>query len=1050
MQEIYTKPLRVYILLAALAAWGIFSGLNLPISLFPKSSQVNISVRVPYGSLSSQQFFETYGQDLESSLNSVKVSGVGVYELSAEYRLSSANYNLKFNWGAEGEQALKEVDTLVKNRFSNVDDSVRRGINIYQSHNNQGFFAVSFYSPMRSLDEIYDILNPIITPFSSQIQDAENVGLFNPNKKEITITLIPEKLAQFEVTTLAIQNAIQSSTFGLNGGTLKIGDKEYLLDIPKSIANSNALGEVRINQDKKKPVYLKDVARINVALSEESRQKFKTSGVDSLILFSSPKEGGNIKNMSDQLIEALKKAQTQWPEDIKYKILVNPSEFINESIHGVVREVFVAALLAVIILFIFIGNFKNVITAAIEIPLSLLLAFILMRLVGMNLNLISLGGLALSAGMNVDASVVVLENIFRHFEGKNPKASYTEKVQTLLQAVAEVRNPIIASTIASLVVFAPLIFTNGLTNSLLGDLAKAVIFSHGLSAVVALILVPTIRLQLISQGLLKESHSPFEKFLGHIESAYSKSLLWFLKSTKSQILVYSLVILALPLLVYTVIPKLNKEIIGRPDTDWLIVGAYSSSFNTSKEVEAELEMMEQTLIQKFPNEFSYTFTQIYGDQNGNIMFRLKDKKKIEKMASLTEEIFKNTPTKSYWVEQWNPSELEIPDPPDVRIELTAGTPLSRHQAAQDLQDIVYSEGLYDKMRVTPSTQKPKSIFIRDSNSFGSPQEVLSKSEISHYLRVATDGVYVQKLAENQKDIPIYLRLEKNSVNSLELVKSLPIGFEGRLIPLGALAQFNIEERLPNIYRENQRSLVVMQGSLNKKNKDQSSTKRIEFKKRLIEFENKLKGQASNKENPIPQISDVVPDKELQEALNQLKLAIGISIFLIFLTMVLQLGDLVQSLLVLVAIPLGFIGTLASLYVFKSTLSLNSGLGTILLNGIAVANSIILVDFIQKLFSSGLPALESTLKASTARLRPILMTSLTTVLGMLPIALGLGEGGKILQPLGIAVCGGLWVSMSLTLFVVPALQFQYLNYKSEKEKNKFPAQFAKSNLPEIYP
>ncbi len=172
-------------------------------------------------------------------------------------------------------------------------------------------------------------------------------------------------------------------------------------------------------------------------------------------------------------------------------------------------------------------------------------------------------------------------------------------------------------------------------------------------------------------------------------------------------------------------------------------------------------------------------------------------------------------------------------------------------------------------------------------------------------------------------------------------------------------------------------------------------------------------------------------KELQEALHQLEWAVAISIFLIFITMVVQLGDLIQSLLVLVAIPLGFIGVIVSLWVFKSSLSLNSGLGTILLNGIAVANSIILVDFIQKMFQSGQTALEATLNASTTRLKPILMTSLCTVLGMLPIAVGMGEGGKILQPLGIAVCGGLWVSMLLTIFFVPALQYQYLRSRENK-------------------
>ena len=180
---------------------------------------------------------------------------------------------------------------------------------------------------------------------------------------------------------------------------------------------------------------------------------------------------------------------------------------------------------------------------------------------------------------------------------------------------------------------------------------------------------------------------------------------------------------------------------------------------------------------------------------------------------------------------------------------------------------------------------------------------------------------------------------------------------------------------------------------------------------------------------------VDPDIELNQAIEQLKWAMFLSITLVFLTIVLQFGDVVHSLLVLVAIPLGVIGVLLSLWIFKSTLSLNSVLGVILLNGISVANSIILVDFMKRLVDEGMPARLAAVTAARARLRPILMTSLTTVLGMLPIALGMGEGGRILQPLGIAVSGGLWVSMSLTLFVVPALQVSYMEYKEAKKITK---------------
>jgi HAE1 family hydrophobic/amphiphilic exporter-1 len=310
-------------------------------------------------------------------------------------------------------------------------------------------------------------------------------------------------------------------------------------------------------------------------------------------------------------------------------------------------------------------------------------------------------------------------------------------------------------------------------------------------------------------------------------------------------------------------------------------------------------------------------------------------------------------------------------------------------------------------------------------------EVLSRYDLSHFLRVATDGVYVDRIFDRSAMLSIYLRMPKERSQSVEAISSLPVGFEGRLIPVGALARVSIQEKEPPIYRENQRALSLLEGKLKKVNAHFSDERREKARAAVAAYREKMAASNDVPKADNPLVIEGQGDQELQDALEQLKWAVLISIALIFLTMVLQLGDIVHSLLVLVAIPLGIIGVIISLAVFRSTLSLNSGLGTILLNGIAVANSIILVDFIRKQCALGRGALEATVSASAARLRPILMTSLCTVLGMFPVALGLGEGGKTLQPLGIAVCGGLWVSMSLTLYLVPCLQYQYLRWKTAR-------------------
>lgn len=1028
MNSLYTKPLRVYVILGALALWGIWSGLKLPISLFPNSNEVLIAVDVPYGSYSSQQFFDLYGQKIESSLQGIKSNSIPVKELRAEYRNQNTQYLVRFDWGADPDKALNDISNLVRTHLSSAGDEILRGLRVNSWSDNRGFFAVSFYSPLHSLDEVYQILEPLISPIQSQIEDAASIGLWNPAQKEISIALIPEKLALYELKASQIQKVIQNGVTSLNGGTLKIGEEEYLLNLPKNLTDLQSLSQLRVSEPGKPALHLKDVANISYGVSKNNRRKFKTSGVESLILFGDPKEGGNIKRMSDQILEHLKILEKKWPSDIQYKILVNPSEFINSSIEGVIHEVFLAALLAVIVLFLFIGSLKNVITAAIEIPLSLLMAFILMRFSGMNLNLISLGGLALSAGMNVDASVVVLENIIRHFEINKKNLNYNEKLKVLIQAVNEVKIPIIASTISSLVVFLPLIFTEGLTHALLGDLAKAVIFSHGLSAFVALILVPTIRLHLISKGLSLESHSPFEKYFRKLENFYKISLSHFLDKKVWQKVVGGFLILLIPLLIYFVLPRLETEVIGKPESDWLMIGINAPAFSSMKEMESELDILEERINQNFKNEYLYTFTQIQGPNNGNIMVRIKDKKRIYTLIEKSEELFKNSTTKFYWVDYWNPSELSIPDPPHWRVEILGGNPLDRQNVTLDIKSLLLEKGIFDQVRTQGLYGREKEIKVQAHSHAEADRQVLSTHEISFLLRIINSGVYVDQLQQNLKSTPIYLRWAKEDVKSLETLKAIPIGFEGRILPLSALTRIEFSEREPRIYRENQQDMYVISGRLNKSHLSDKKEKVKQADMFLAEF--KSKHNKPGAQNPI--ITEVQADKQLREALKQLQWAIIISIALVFLTMLIQLGDVIHASLVLVAIPLGFIGVLISLFIFKSTLSLNSGLGTILLNGIAVANSIILVDFIKKLFEEGQCAKEATINAATARLRPILMTSLTTVLGMLPIAFGFGDGGKILQPLGIAVCGGLWISMLLTLYAVPTLQYLYLSRQKVKK------------------
>jgi HAE1 family hydrophobic/amphiphilic exporter-1 len=382
------------------------------------------------------------------------------------------------------------------------------------------------------------------------------------------------------------------------------------------------------------------------------------------------------------------------------------------------------------------------------------------------------------------------------------------------------------------------------------------------------------------------------------------------------------------------------------------------------------------------------------------------------------------------VDQWNPSELPLPDPENLRIVVRSRETEKMQLATKEIPDALQEKQYYHSLWAVPETNNPEGISVQPRlelwPEIAKSGSRMSPSDLADYTRVATDGKTIGYLTMDSQLTRIRLKYPMSFIKSTEELSALPLSVAGKLIPLKALASINLEKTRPTIYRIDQQEEYLIRGRLKKEEKDSSK----DILKKAEAVVEKWK-----KDSPLGKVVSVSfddPEKEIDDAIRQLTWALGISTTLILLTMILQLGHVMNSVLVFISVPLGLIGVLLSLFIFRSTLSLNSMLGVILLNGIAVANSIILVDFLTRLVNRGLAPHEAALEAARTRLRPILMTSLTTTLGMLPIALGFGEGGRILQPLGIAVSGGLGVSMLLTLYVVPALQVSYLNW-SEKRK-----------------
>ncbi len=1032
MKALYSSPLRVYLCLGVLAFAGIFFGLQIPVSLFPNSSKPIIIVSMPYGHLTANEFIHQHGNRLESQLRAISMDAAEVEKTRSFYDPESMWIEVEFKWRAEPRSALREVEMVAHSYSAQLPEEIRNQVWVGAQTKGSGFFIASFYSSKQSLDHLYQMIEPVLIPAISKIPDVAKPQFWNPMNKEIRIDLNPERMSSFQLLPKDIEQAVRGAMTASNGGSITVGTHQLRIQVPRVIHGVDDLKKILISTPSKQSIHLMDVAKIDYDLKTSDTWSFKTNGAPSLILFVRPRPGGNIKKMSEEIVKTIQSSLVGLPKEIEYKILVDPSQFIRSAIHNVFHEVALGSFLAVLILFVFIGSIKNTMTAAIEIPLSMVLAFIPMKLSGMTLNLISLGGLALSAGMNVDASVVVMENIFRKFEEyKKPQDART-RLRIVLKAVNEVKFAVISSTVASLVVFIPIIFTSDLSYAILGDLAKVVVFSHGLSAFVALILVPTVRLQMMSKSGSQISHSPLNRQITQLEDFYVRSLKRFIESSQLKKVTYLGLVCLFFLLNLVLIPYLPKEVIGKPDTEELMINIYTEGNTLLKQMEEINDDVEQKFLERFGKQIEYTFINAFQPNQSWIMAHLKNKSEMRAIQKEMQELFTNTSKLRFEIVPFNPAELPIPDPPQLRIAIRGGSLSDRSQMTWDLYQLLEENQVFPRLWTEPSVSKHETVVLQPYfdlwSSLRSQGSHLSLSDLADLVRVFTNGRKVGEVTLGDYEKDIFLRYSSPVQVNVEEIRSIPIGIGGVLIPLKALTQVTLEQAHPSIYQENQRELFTILGKLNEGDSAHLAKKKIKQAKDLIESWQKTQNQTES--SPTIMFEDA--EKDIHEAMNQLFFSVLISIALIFLILIVQFGDIINSILVLVAIPLGLIGVLFSLFIFQSPLSLNSVLGVILLNGIAVANSILLVDFLIQRVNEGLTPLEAALDTAKKRLRPILITSLTTILGMLPIALGLGEGGRILQPLGIAVSGGLWVSMGLTLIIVPALQVQYLNWKQTRK------------------
>ncbi len=1031
MDKLLLHPLRVYGAFAILIAVGIWSYVSLPVAMYPSSTKPKVNINVSYGMLTAEGFLHQYGKSLEYDIRQIHERQCTPESTRAHYGADELTLSVEFHWGDEGRKCLHAAQQVLSNQASAWPEEIRRGAYAYLNNSGTGFFFGSFHSAGRSPQEIFDLLEKTLQPQLAKIREAQNPQIWNPNDKQILIELRPQDMAAFKLLPRDVVWAVSKAVKNFGVGTMQSGSSSIKVEVGSQAITLDFLAGITLERRNGQQIRLSEISEIKEAVAKEQQQLIKIDGQSSVGLYVQPAPGQNIKAMSDKILAAVEAASASGvlPKDIQFSVSINPAELIEAATNNVMKEVWLCSLIAVLILFLFIGNIAGTFTALIEIPTSLLLAFILMKLSGVELNLISLGGLALSVGMNVDASIVVIDHLTKKLSRLGTKGMSPPEIARLIsEAVREVAMPVFIATCTSLLVFFPLVFTSDLTYAILGDLAKAVIYSHGLSLIIALVLVPTVRLHLASRGVVFDDRHVLPllgRLLNALYRLYARSLSAFIHKPVAVFCLLLSTVVALFAAVILIPPRLRQEIIGKPDTQ--IIGALVTPQQITQlsQLEETVAKFEREIKERLPGKIKFTFANFNSISGAFVAIQLNNKRDYKGAFSELESAYKGRLDLKVDIFPWNPSELPIPDPPDWRVLVHAHKSQAAVEAMDFLQAELQEAAIVDSVYTNVNIRQEKKLLLSPYPEFMTAikREGLGfeASDLADIANLAQRSMEVVRIPLGGRFKTVSLTYPHRETSQVAELIALPVPVGEVIVPIKALASAELLYSGSGIERLNDEQVFYVEGKLSEKEKERENTLMARLHSVVDNF-------TRGWQRPGVSFEWVNPRVELEKALNELLMAIAISLGLIFLVLFIQFNHVVHVAIVMLAIPFGFLGVLLSLFVFGSSLSLNSALGLILLNGITVANSILLVEMILRLVRSGRdPASAITLTAE-ARIRPILMTSLITIMGMLPLACGFGEGGKVLQPLGIAVCGGLWVSLIFTLYLIPALEFYYLRRK----------------------
>ncbi|HTG66227.1 MAG TPA: efflux RND transporter permease subunit [Flavobacterium sp.] len=1004
------RPLLITVIFVTLILFGWISYKQLDYNLLPKFEANVVSVQTTYRGASSDEIQNSVTKPVEEAVSTIE--GVNSVSATSQEGVSVVTIELKsgFDMNKAQRDAERKINEIKAKLPLNADEPLVRKF----STDEMPILRISATSKL-SDPELYDLVDNKIKPLLQNVSGVGQVTLIGGNEREIQVTLDNDKLQGYGVSSSQINQIISNSNTSYPAGSVESNSSRFSIRLDAKTSKVEDMRNliVRENTDGSR-ILLKDVATITDTQTEPTTIN-RINGKSGIGIQINKQADANAVDVSQDVKAKLESIKTQYAKQgFNYVVAADQSIYTLASADAVVHDLFLAILIVGGVMLLFLHSLRSSLFVLVAIPSAMIPTFIVMYLFGFSLNLMTLMGLSLVVGILVDDSIVVLENIYRHMEmGK-------DKVKASLEGRNEIGFTAMAITLVDVVVFVPLSFAGGLIGNILREFALVVVFSTLMSLFVSFTLTPLLaskwgRLEVLTKNTLwGRLNIGFENFLDQLKEGYGHILLWSL-SHKRWVLggVFVLMIGSFTLLA--------KGFIGSSFSSNGDRGEFTMQLETSVQTplyqtNQGVKKVEQLLLSK--PEVVKVFTNV-GMQSGTTGGSSTTSNVAELSVTLVDKEERSISTEDFGTKIRN----EAAKIPGVKVSIlpttiagTTSLPIQIAVKGTDMDSIWKGARLIREVVVVTagtdyvefSTKNPKSEISIDLNRERISQHGLTIPDVGNAVQLAFRGDNQTKYKENGEEYPINLTLEKTDRMNIESVRKLTIkNNNGAIIRLDQIAE--VKETLGQAVLERTDKLNTIKVTSAAVGRPSGTI--------VADIQKKLENVAMPQGVTIDYLGDA---KNQKEAFGSLGFAMLLGILLVYLIMVALYESVVYPFVVLFSIPVAIIGALLALALTMESLTIFAIVGLIMLLGLVAKNGILIVDFTNQLRSEGLSVTDALVEAGKERLRPILMTTIAMIVGMLPIALAHGAGAEVKNGMAWVIIGGLTSSLLLTLVLVPSM------------------------------